>query len=406
MCVVVALFLGLTVSAEEIFRDRKILKREQFLHLNRASYLASKVGILFFISAIQTLTFTLVGNIVLEIPIIEIRYWSILFSCACFANLLGLNISASFNSAVTIYILIPILVIPQLLLSGVVISFDKFNPKVGKPVGVPAMGEIMASRWAFEAFMVTQFKDNPFEKQFYKLDQTIAESDYKKVYYIPALESKLAYCVNHRSDWNNENAERMVYNLDLLRREVMNELEFVGSDKLTDVDKLAIGSFDSTVYRRTAKFLDVLKQYYNLRQNDAIDEKENLIARLTDTPQKSEKYERMKRRYVNASVTDAVRNSTATDRIVEIDGQLIQKIYPIYMDEHKPKHFFDFTANLFQPNKYFMGRKFDTLLFNISMIWFMTLVLYVALYFDLLKKIVTLLEGNRKYRKKEILFHK
>ena len=28
------------------------------------------------------------------------------------------------------------------------------------------MGEWMASRWAFEAYMVTQFKDNPFEKQF------------------------------------------------------------------------------------------------------------------------------------------------------------------------------------------------------------------------------------------------
>src|SRR5690606_7935264 len=174
MSVVVALFLGLTMSAEEIFRDRKLLKRERFLHLSKGSYLFAKIGVMFLISAIQTISFVLVGNLVLEIPLTELRYWFILFSCSCFANMLGLNISASFNSAVTIYILIPILIIPQLLLSGVVIGFDKFNPRVTKPIGVPWIGEVMASRWAFEAFMVTQYKDNPFERMFYDLDKEVA----------------------------------------------------------------------------------------------------------------------------------------------------------------------------------------------------------------------------------------
>src|SRR5690606_8249491 len=39
MSVIVALFMGLTVSAEEIIRDRKILKREKFLNLSRSSYI-------------------------------------------------------------------------------------------------------------------------------------------------------------------------------------------------------------------------------------------------------------------------------------------------------------------------------------------------------------------------------
>src|SRR5690606_17901510 len=108
MSVVVALFLGLTMSAEEIFRDRKILKREQFLHLSRSSYLTSKVVVLFLISAMQTLLFIMVGNYILEVPLTEIRYWLVLFTATCFANMLGLNISSAFNSAVTIYILIPV----------------------------------------------------------------------------------------------------------------------------------------------------------------------------------------------------------------------------------------------------------------------------------------------------------
>ena len=57
MCIIVALFLGLTLSAEEIFRDRKILKREHFLRLSRGSYLVAKVSILVIISGAQTLLF-------------------------------------------------------------------------------------------------------------------------------------------------------------------------------------------------------------------------------------------------------------------------------------------------------------------------------------------------------------
>jgi ABC-type multidrug transport system ATPase subunit len=401
MSVVVALFFGLTMSAEEIYRDRKILKREKFLHLSRSSYLTSKVTVMFLISAMQTILFILVGNYILEIPLTELRYWLILFACTCFANMLGLNISSAFNSAVTIYILIPVLIIPQLLLSGVVISFDKFNPTVGKPVGIPVAGEMMASRWAFEAYMVTQFKDNPFEEQFYEFDKTVAQSEYKRVYFIPALESKLAYCLNNRQAWRNPRNERMVSSLEVLRNELSYELQKVGQDKLPEVERLATGKFDSTVYLRTSQFLKALKLYYSNKGSNAAEEKDNLIRRTTGDPQAAAAFRAQRDRYVNEAVSNTVKNVSSRDRIVEYEGKLIQKIFPIYMDEHRPLHFFDFTANLYQPTKHFAGYHFDTLYFNIAVIWSMTVFLFVTLYFDLLKKFIQVLEGNRKYRRKE-----
>jgi ABC transport system ATP-binding/permease protein len=400
MSVVVALFFGLTMSAEEIFRDRKILKRERFLNLSRGSYLFSKTSIMFGFSAIQTILFILVGNSILEIPLTELRYWLIIFSCSCFANMLGLNISAAFNSAVTIYILIPLLVIPQLLLSGVVISFDKFNPSVGKPVGIPAAGNMMASRWAFEAFMVTQFKDNPFEKQFYALDQVAAESEYKKVYYIPELESKLAICLNHRSHWHNLTYKPLNDALGILRREIGNELSYVGEDKFS-LDLLEPGRFDSAAYVSTSQFLATMKTYYNRKGLKALDEKEKLVQRLTNAPIKLARFEQDRLKYVNRAVSDAVKNITTPERIVEYNGQLFQKIYPIYILEHKPIHPLDFSANLYQPTKHFGGAVFDTFFFNIIVIWFMTVVLFVTLYYDLLRKLITLLENRRKYQRKE-----
>jgi hypothetical protein len=401
MSVVVALFFGLTMSAEEIYRDRKILKREQFLNLSRSSYLVSKVCVLFTISAMQTFLFIMVGNAVLEIPLNELRYWVILFSSSCFANILGLNISSSFNSAVTIYIMIPLLIIPQLLLSGVVINFDKFNPRVGKPVGVPLVGEVMASRWAYEAFMVTQFKDNPFEKIFYDLEKVIAESEYKRVYLVPELESRLAYCVNNRSLWRNPNSEPMVRSLALLHDEITYELDFVGAERFKEVELLAVGKFDSTVYQRTARFLTVLKQYYTNKMTRADAEKQKLIDSLTNNEENTAKFELMRSRYMNKAVTDAVKNVTAPERIVEYDGKLVQKIYPIYEDEHRPAHRFDFSANLYQPTKHFLGFAFDTLYFNLAVIWSMALVLFVTLYFDVLRRFVTMLEMRRKYRKRD-----
>src|SRR5260221_8785283 len=317
MSVVVALFVGLIVSAEEIFRDRKILKRERYLHLSRSSYLISKILVLFSLSAIQTLTFTLVGNWILHIPITEIRYFWILFSCSCFANLLGLNISSAFDSAVTIYILIPILIIPQLLLSGVVISFDKFNPNVGTPNGIPLLGEMMASRWAFEAYMVTQFKDNPLEKKFYELDQKWKNADYKRLYYLTQMESRLSYVINHREGWrDNSEGSKVKKYLDLLRKELQHE-SLIVKRQMPELNQLEVGKFDSTTYLKANQFLKTLKEFYSIRSRSAQDGRDKLMSQLTDDEEKKVAFEKLKMKYQNEAVTTMVENTQNPMRIVD-----------------------------------------------------------------------------------------
>ena len=100
---------------KKYYRDRKILEREKFLNVSRSSYLFSKIIFLFFISAIQSLSFVLVANTLLEVRGMLFQQWLILFSTACFGNMLGLNISAGMRTAVSIYILIPLLLVPMLV---------------------------------------------------------------------------------------------------------------------------------------------------------------------------------------------------------------------------------------------------------------------------------------------------
>jgi hypothetical protein len=386
MSIIVALFMGLTVSAEEIIRDRKILKREAFLHLSRSSYIISKISILFMLSAVQTLSFVLVGNYILGIEGMFFQHWFILFTTACFANLLGLNISSAFNSAVTIYILIPLLLIPQLILSGVVVKFDKLNPRIGNAATVPLVGDLMTSRWAFEAAMVTQFKDNKFEREFYLYDKIMANADYKKVYFIPEIETRLQFCINNFRSTDEKVQAKVADHLNLIRNEVTKELR-VTDYQLDAIDNLVPGKFDSAVHTQVSTYLDRLRNFYIKRYNAADKKKEELIFSLTDTPEKQAGFNAFRDAYHSESIAELVKNLTETHRIIEHDGKLIQKIYPIYKDPD-PDHAIDFDAQFYMPAKHFLNQDLDTFYFNTSVIWFMSLVLALALYFDLLRKVI------------------
>jgi hypothetical protein len=398
MSIVVALFLGLIVSAEEIFRDRKILKREQFLHLSRMSYLSAKCTILFFLSAVQTFSFVLIAHTILKVPLTEWRFWFILFSVSCFANMLGLNISASFKSAVTIYIIIPLLVIPQLLLSGVVISFDKFNPKVSEPVGVPFIGDLMATRWAFEAYMVTQFRDNPYEKQLYAWDKQMAQAEFKRLYLIPELESRLSVCFNNAPHWQNPEHKQLAEAMHILYTELSHELRYIGEDKFPAIKQFEKGHFSVSLYDSTRWFLGQLKNYYAYQYNRAMEKRDAFIARMNATPDQAAAFLKLRQKYVNQAVADWVKNAGATQRIIAYKGRLVQKYQPIYQDEHRPKGFFDYDANFFQPTKHFVGFVFNTLWFNLIVIWLMTAVLAITLYADVLRRAVTWVENRKYYR--------
>ncbi len=388
MSVVVVLFFGLTMSAEEIFRDRKLLKRESFLHLSRSSYLTSKISILFIISAIQSAAFFVVGNLMLEIPLTEYRFWLILFSTSCFANMLGLNISATFNSAVTIYILIPFLLIPQLLLSGVVVNFDKFNPRISDLEGVPLIGEVMVSRWAFEAYMVSQFKDNPVGKMFYEPEKELANVQYKLIYYLPVLDTKAEFCKINPQLWENGGSKNFDNALAVLKNELSRELFAWKGKELPYAAQLAVGKFNNETLESVTKDITELKAYYNDRMKKAIQAKDDLTKKLTDTPEKMEAYRAFRNKYQNESVTDAVKSVNTANRIIELDGELHQHIYPIYFDDHRPAHLFDFSANFYTSTKHFLGVKFDTYYFNIAVIWTMTCLLYIMLYNEVLKKVL------------------
>ncbi len=383
MSVVVALFIGLTVSAEEIIRDRKIRKRESFLNLSKGAYLWSKVSIMFLLSAIQTLTFIWVGNSVLGIQNMFADYWMVLFSISCFANILGLNISSAFNSAVTIYILIPFLIIPQLLLAGVVVKFDKLNPTLSNQGSVPLSGEIMASRWAFEALAVNQFKENDYERNFYRYDKSISVAQYKKDYWMPKLESKLIKIDNELAA--GKSLQDVKADIQLLYNELQKESSLNRRVKCKVLDKINAENYSQEVKVEIKDYLVKLKDSYINIQNNARRKQDEVSLKMQKTPEQKQAFIKLKANCDNENLNNLVKNSSELNRCIEKDGRLIQQIDPIFQDPTESKFG---RAHFFAPRKNFLGTNFPTYWFNICVIWLMSLVLIITLYFETFKWIL------------------
>ena len=190
MAVIVATFSGMSGSAEEIIKDRALLKRESFLHLSYSSYIWSKIIYMAGVSLIQTLLFIVIGNTIMGLHGLFWTWWLILFVTAFLANLTGLLLSQCLNSVVAIYISIPMLLIPQILLCGLVVSFSDLTPK-STTGNVPLIGDLIPSRWSYEALAVTSFTDNKYERQFFEVDKAKYETQYYNMGLLYELQSQL-----------------------------------------------------------------------------------------------------------------------------------------------------------------------------------------------------------------------
>ncbi len=383
MAVIIAIFVGLTVSAEEIINDRKIRKREAFLNLSRLSYLFSKVAILVGLSAIQSFLFVIIGNSIIGIKGMFFQYWLILFSSSVFANMLGLNISDTFRKTVNIYITIPFLVIPQLILSGIFISFDRFNPDISSPNKIPWYGELITSRWAFEALATHQFINNKYEKNFYVYDEIKSQASFKKEYWIPTMKNKLEKAKKlHNS---SQDPQQLDYTLSLLQTELTkNQIPSVDIEQYFNIENFKI-NFNDELFGATNLYITKLKKYYRTLYNtaDKLQDEEKL--RLTKTPESKKQFIELRNNYTNDDLERFLRNKNNffSNKIIEYDGQLWQKIDPIFQE---PEHSF-IKAHFFSPVKNVFSHPVSTFWVNTFVIWMFNIILFVSLQYRILPRL-------------------
>ena len=384
MSIIVALFIGLTVSAEEIYRDRKILEREKFLNLSRVSYLVSKISFLFALSAIQTLSFVIVAMI-LEVRGMLLQQWLILFSVACFGNILGLNISAGMRTAVSIYILIPLLLVPQLMLGGAMIKFDDLHKSFSRKIYVPIIGDIMATRWAYEALSVEQFKENGFEKPFFKYDMKLSQNDWNASFLIPTLKVKVDECSAagekpEYKDFSENNFRKLNFHIRALS-------EMTGIKPGPWIAELNYARFNDIAGDEAKVFLDSVRTTFR-KEINVWTARRDSIYEVKASQIGEGKLLRLRETDYNDRLADFVLNRLSTSKIYESDKKLIQKADPIFMPPGSRYG----RAHFYAPYKQLGNLKVSTLVFNVLCHLDNDNWIVCYSYFNLLNRLIVWLE--------------
>lgn len=195
LSLVVAMFLGLTNSVDDIIHDRAVLMRERNLNVNLGFYVAAKVVTLGFFAVIQCALFAWIGNALLSL---RDGFWIVftaMFLTAANGAAIGLVISALVSQSKTGILIIPVVLIPQIILSGALIKYEEMNrnldfihviqqwttrhPDSAMPprsdLQVPLICEIMPTRWSYEALVYAQAKLNPLTSRQEKIQSLINE---------------------------------------------------------------------------------------------------------------------------------------------------------------------------------------------------------------------------------------
>ena len=361
MAVIVATFIGMSGSAEEIFKDRALLKREKFLQLSYGSYIWSKIIFMAGVSLIQTFLFILIGNTIMGLGLFGI-WWLILFATAFLANLTGLILSQCLSSIVSIYISIPILLIPQILLCGLVVSFSDLTPK-STTGNVPLIGEVIPSRWSYEALAVTSFTDNDYEKPFFELDKARQENQIYNLGFLYELQSQL----ETMNDEKIHGKEVDPSHLSIINTNLPMLSEFCGMAPYT-----GDGSYQS--------LYDYMKEAEKIlakRGNDYTLKKDAMIA-STIKKQGKEAFLEVKKDNFNIKLEEFVTGADQPRMVEVVDDYLVHRSGIIYLTPHNKLG----RAPFYSSEKILGSWHIKTLWFNLGVILLMSIIAIILLLTD------------------------
>jgi hypothetical protein len=277
---------------------------------------------------------------------------------------------------------------------------------------VPAIAELMPTRWTYEALMVSQFKDNRYSQQeynregetYYILQKKISEADFNKVHRIPelkkAVETSLQEYRNNPKDIDNqgqlllEKKIRHFSKLVLLKNELTKMSELYDIPKFKYLDSLTPYEFNPIVSDSVNIYLGKLDEIFSKISNSASDRKDKFY----NLGENKEKLDELRNDYYNYKLEEIVTKYYERKKILFYKNTIVQNIDPIYLDPNK-RGFLGFRTHFFAPAKYIFGIKTDTFTFNIILVLLSTILLYLTLYYEVLAKLVRFIE-KFKIRKK------
>ena len=198
VAVIVSLFLGMTNSVDEIIGDTALFLRERMLNITHRSYMAAKMVVLVLFALVQDALFIGLGFLIIDVRELFFVYLAFLTLLSYAGISAGLFISAvpRLTSKAALNV-VPLVLIPQIILGGALIEYEKMNVKLTffENSPIPEICQLMPSRWAYEALIVLQETENKYDSTHQQLlDQLkrfkYARESYKELYGADAYERR------------------------------------------------------------------------------------------------------------------------------------------------------------------------------------------------------------------------
>ncbi len=156
IAVIIFIFIGLANSIDDILGEKRIIKRELKMGISALSQLTSKHLVLFLMTCVQALLFYAVSALVLDMRGFLLPKFIFYVLSGMTGYSLGLLFSSIIKDRSAVINILPLVIIPQIMFSGVVIEFTKMNPmlKISQEADIPEFCQLIPSRWLVEGLVI------------------------------------------------------------------------------------------------------------------------------------------------------------------------------------------------------------------------------------------------------------
>jgi hypothetical protein len=347
-CFIAGMVIGLQFTKD----DKHHIVFDYYKNYSFFSYLNVKYLIITFLSITFSLVFTLLTNSVTGTLSLFYLNWPIYFSMVFIGACIGLFFGyINLKLRNTLFIAI-ILLSLNILFSGYILPFNSFPKQIASRKYVPVFAEAFPVRWAYEALVVQQFKDNDYEKNLFETEQTVSDLTFKTNILMPKLQESLFSIQSERKGVSKlQTFHKVLLEInkkypDIFQFEYLNELKKkqINIEILTELED----------YIRYVQF-----QLYE-KLKEALVQRNEFRQHLKDSLG-IEKYETFVSRSFNPSLAMYVSERKQGNNYVENNGEIVQTDDPIY---RLPENNYG-RAHFFAPQKLMNGYYYDTTYFNL-----------------------------------------
>ena len=156
MMAISAVWFGVSNASKEIVSELAIYQRERMFNLNIGNYILSKISVLAIIAFFQVLIFVSIIYFTYGLREGDVQLWSFapnvafMFFLSVSATIFGLFLSSVFNNTEKVMTFVPIALMPQIMLAGIIAKMDN-DLKI-------LLSYFTLGRWGTEGFAHIQDK--------------------------------------------------------------------------------------------------------------------------------------------------------------------------------------------------------------------------------------------------------